>query len=38
MTLLIVTDKVYYEIHSKKPRSATKYVVAVRYLSGKENK
>ena len=37
MTLLIVTDKAYYEIHSKKPRSATKYQVAVRFLQGKEN-
>lgn len=35
--LLIVTDNNYYEIHSVVPRSATKYVVAVRYLCGKEN-
>ena len=38
MNLLIVTDKTYYEIHSHKPRSAIKYVVAVRYLLGKENR
>ncbi len=37
MNLLIVTDKAYYEIHSKAPRSAIKYVVAHRYLMGKEN-
>ena len=37
MNLLIVTDKNYYEIHSKKPRSAIKYAVAYRYLIGKES-
>ena len=37
MNLLIVTDKAYYEIHSKAPRSAIKYVVAHRYLMGKES-
>ena len=37
MNLLIVTDKTYYEIHSKAPRSAIKYVVAHRYLMGKES-
>ena len=37
MNLLIVTDKAYYEIHSKSPRSAIKYVVAHRYLMGKES-
>ncbi len=37
MNLLIVTDKNYYEIHSNKPRSAIKYVVAHRYLMGKES-
>ena len=38
MNLLIVLDNVYYEIHSEIPRSAIKYVVATRYLLGKENK
>lgn len=37
MNLLVVTDKCYYEIHSKTPRSAIKYVVAHRYLMGKES-
>ncbi len=37
MNLLIVTDKTYYEIHCTKPRSAIKYVVALRYLQGKES-
>lgn len=38
MTLLIVTQDSYYHIKSPKtPRSATKYVVAARYLMGKEN-
>lgn len=37
MNLLIVTDKTYYEMHSKKNRSAIKYVVALRYLQGKES-
>lgn len=37
MNLLIVTDNCYYEIHSKHPRSAIKFVVAIRYLKGKEN-
>lgn len=37
MELLIVTDEHYIEISSSYPRSATKYVVAVRYLQGKEN-
>lgn len=38
MNLLIVTEDHYYEIKSPYPRSATKYIVAVRYLKGKENK
>ena len=39
MTLLIVTEDNYYHIKSKEyPRSATKYVVAARYLMGKDNK
>lgn len=38
MNLMIVTDDEYYEIKSTFPRSATKYIVAVRYLQGKENK
>ena len=37
MNLLIVTDKTYYEILSKAPRSAIKYLVAHRYLMGKES-
>lgn len=37
MNLLIVLDDCYYEIHSEIPRSATKYVVATRFLLGKEN-
>lgn len=37
MTILIITDSEYYEIHSRIPRSATKYSIAVRYLQGKEN-
>lgn len=37
MNLLIVTDTNYYEIHSSSPRSAIKYVVALRYLQGKES-
>lgn len=37
MNLLIVTDKAYYEIHSKESRSAIKYVVALRYLQGKDS-
>ncbi len=38
MNLLIVSEKGYYEIKSPYPRSATKYIVAIRYLQGKENK
>ncbi len=37
MNLLLVTKKGYFEIKSSYPRSATKYIVAVRYLQGKEN-
>ncbi len=37
MNLLLVTNKGYFEIRSPYPRSATKYIVAVRYLQGKEN-
>lgn len=37
MNLLLVTKKGYFEIRSKHPRSATKYIVAIRYLQGKEN-
>lgn len=37
MNLLIVTKQGYYEIRSPYPRSATKYIVATRYLQGKEN-
>jgi len=35
-SLLVVTDKYYYEILSDKPRSAIKYVTVVRYLQNKE--
>ncbi|MBR3768029.1 MAG: 1-acyl-sn-glycerol-3-phosphate acyltransferase [Clostridia bacterium] len=38
MNLLLVTEKGYFEIKSPYPRSATKYIVAIRYLQGKENK
>lgn len=38
MNLLVVSEKGYYEIKSPYPRSATKYIVAIRYLQGKENK
>lgn len=34
--LLLVTNNKYYDIRCNTPRSATKYVVAVRYLQGKE--
>lgn len=37
MNLLLVTSKGYFEIRSPYPRSATKYIVAIRYLQGKEN-
>ena len=37
MNLLLVTEKGYFEIRSPYPRSATKYIVATRYLQGKEN-
>lgn len=37
MNLLLVTKKGYFEIKSPYPRSATKYIVAIRYLQGKEN-
>lgn len=37
MNLLIVAKQGYYEIRSPYPRSATKYIVATRYLQGKEN-
>ncbi len=37
MNLLLVTEKGYFEIRSPYPRSATKYIVAIRYLQGKEN-
>ncbi len=37
MNLLLVSEKSYYEIKSPYPRSATKYIVAVRYLQGKDN-
>lgn len=38
MNLLLVTEKGYFEIKSPYPRSATKYIVAIRYLQGKANK
>ncbi len=38
MNLLLVTKKGYFEIKSPYPRSATKYIVAIRYLQGKENR
>lgn len=38
MTLIITTQNEYYTINSTIKRSAEKYVVAVRYLLGKENK
>ncbi len=38
MNLLLVTEKGYFEVRSPYPRSATKYIVAIRYLQGKENK
>ncbi len=38
MDILLVSDKVYFEIKSPYPRSATKFIVAIRYLQGKENK
>lgn len=34
--LLLVTNNKYYDIRCNTPRSASKYVVAVRYLQGKE--
>lgn len=37
MNLLLVTKNHYFEIKSPYPRSATKYIVAIRYLQGKEN-
>lgn len=37
MNLLLVTKKGYFEIKSTYPRSATKYIVAIRYLQSKEN-
>ncbi len=37
MNLLLVTKKGYFEIKSPYPRSATKYIVAIRYLQNKEN-
>lgn len=37
MDLLLVTKEGYFEIKSPYPRSATKYIVALRYLQGKEN-
>lgn len=37
MNLLLVTKKGYFEIKSPYPRSATKYIVTIRYLQGKEN-
>lgn len=36
MNLLLVTKNDYYEIKSSYPRSASKYIVAIRYLQGKE--
>ncbi len=38
MNILLVTGEGYFEIKSSYPRSATKYIVAIRYLQGKENK
>ncbi len=38
MDILLVSDNYYFEIKSPFPRSATKYIVAIRYLQGKENK
>jgi len=38
MNILLVTEEGYFEIKSSYPRSATKYIVAIRYLQGKENK
>ena len=38
MNLLIVSERGYFEIKSPYPRSATKYIVGIRYLQGKENK
>lgn len=38
MNLLLITSKGYFEIRSPYPRSATKYIVAIRYLQGKENR
>ena len=37
MNLLFVTEKGYFEVRSTYPRSATKYIVAIRYLQNKEN-
>lgn len=37
MNILLVTEEGYFEIKSSYPRSATKYIVAIRYLQGKEN-
>lgn len=37
MNILLVTKDDYFEIKSPYPRSATKYIVATRYLQGKEN-
>lgn len=38
MNILLVSNDHYFEIKSPIPRSATKYIVATRYLQGKENK
>lgn len=37
MSLLVVTNNNYYKIDCSAPRSATKYMVAIRHLQGKEN-
>lgn len=37
MNLLLVTNKGYFEVRSQYPRSGTRYIVAIRYLQGKEN-
>ena len=38
MNILLVTNNHYFEIKSPFPRSATKYIIASRYLQNKENK
>ena len=38
MNILLVSKEHYFEIKSPVPRSATKYIVATRYLQNKENK